>query len=81
MSNYDPKTEPGTLTLHIRTDSAAFHDEDGWNPAPELATILAHIAHRIENNHYPAGTSHTIHDSNGNDVGRIRINHPEEVQP
>lgn len=58
----------GDFTLTIHTDNAAF-DPD---PRPELAAILRQIASRIES----GDTLHkfqTVWDSNGNDVGRYKL--------
>lgn len=80
--NYDPKTEPGTLTMHIRTDGAAFHDEDGaWEPWPELARIFTDLSAALTIGGMYPGHSSPIRDTNGNTVGAWRINRPEEVQP
>lgn len=65
-----------TFTVKIDCGNAAFCDEAGNvtndSAAPELARILREIADRIE-----AGTDYgwfkTIHDVNGNDVGRYAL--------
>lgn len=65
-----------TFTVKIDCGNAAFTDEAGNatpdSAAPELARILHHIADRLE-----AGTDYerfrTIHDVNGNDVGRYAM--------
>jgi hypothetical protein len=60
--------------LHVNTDNAAFEDD----PAPELVRILRAVADRIE-----SGDEYqmfrTIHDSNGNDVGRFALKHESYV--
>lgn len=65
-----------TFTVKIECGNDAFTDEAGNvtndSAAPELARILREIADRIE-----AGTDYgwfkTIHDVNGNDVGRYAL--------
>lgn len=57
------------FTVQMTTDNEAF---DG-NMAPETARILREIAGRIERDgvdEEQGGTFTTIHDANGNDVGR-----------
>ena len=59
-----------TFVLKINTDNDAFEPD----PSAELARILRHTAAYIENggDHY-IGVYQTIHDINGNDVGRYAV--------
>ena len=62
------------FTLTIRTDNDAFHDPDTGDFSPELevADILQRIVARVLS-HETTGKYQTIHDSNGNDVGRFKL--------
>lgn len=58
------------FTIQMTTDNEAFAD---GNMAHETARILREIARRIERDgvdEEQGGTFATIHDANGNDVGR-----------
>lgn len=59
-----------TFTVNLDCSSAAFED----NTEGEVARILREIADRVENRDakFP-GFYQTIHDINGNDVGRWRL--------
>jgi hypothetical protein len=68
--------------LTIDTGNAAFHDDDGPRPAPELARILREVADDIEGTgavpyrRSDDGRLHaeqTIRDINGNRVGSYRM--------
>lgn len=59
--------------LNVHTDNAAFADD----PGPELVRILRAVADRIEAEGVPT-LYETIHDVNGNDVGRFALK-PVEV--
>ena len=54
------------FTLEINTDNAAFHDDDGLYPWPELSRILQLVYYDIETNQHVTGT---LRDINGNHVG------------
>lgn len=56
------------FTLAMDCDHAAFGDD----PAPEAARILRAIADRLDAEG-AAWHFQTIHDANGNDVGRWRL--------
>lgn len=59
---------PHTFKLNIHADTAVF-----WpDPKPELARILRTIADKLDQDE---DVSHflTIHDVNGNDVGRYAL--------
>jgi len=62
-----------TFTLKVDCDNAAFEDD----PAPELARILREVADGIESGEPRfagwQGWFQTIHDVNGNDVGRFAL--------
>lgn len=65
------------LTLKIDTDNAAFHgDGDQVSDTDalrcECARILRAVAHDLEEL-YDFSTWRTLFDSNGNDVGRVRV--------
>lgn len=62
--NYSEPLE--RFTLQLSTDNEAFADD----PAPELARILRSVADRIERGD-DISMFQTIHDANGNDVGRF----------
>lgn len=56
------------FSLTIRTDGAAF-DPD---PSHELASLLRAVADRVETGRN-ISQFQTIHDANGNDVGRYAV--------
>lgn len=56
------------FTVMISTDGAAFEDD----PTPELARILRRIADDMEQGR-EYDMFQTIHDVNGNDVGRYAL--------
>lgn len=56
------------FTLNLSTENSAFEPD----PAPELARILRAVAERIERGD-EIGQFLTIHDANGNDVGRFAL--------
>jgi hypothetical protein len=60
------------FTVNIHADNAAFKPD----PSPELARILHGIADRIEREGL-SGFFETIHDVNGNDVGRFALKPPD----
>lgn len=66
-----------TFIVKIDCGNAAFTDEAGNvtldTAAPELARILRHIADCIEEAGTDYGWFKTIHDVNGNDVGRYAL--------
>ena len=61
-----------TLTIKIRMDNAAFEP-----PAPEVASILRDLAHKLDNHGARPMTSAMdplrIRDSNGNTVGELKV--------
>lgn len=61
----------GRLTVKIDTDNAAF---DGAEMGAELARILRWLADCIEDVGKPAQRhGYTLHDVNGNEVGRAEL--------
>lgn len=52
------------FTLEIKTDSAAFQDDDGWG-FYEVARLLREVADRVEGGWSTGG----VLDLNGNTVG------------
>jgi len=64
------------FSLHIHCDNAAFADAQGnvtpESAANELAVLLRVVALRLERGDY-YDKYRTIHDTNGNDVGRFAI--------
>ena len=58
--------------LWIHTDNAAFYDADDYAPRHEIARILRKVAEHVEQGE-PIGKYQTIHDVNGNDVGRFAL--------
>ena len=54
--------------LYIGTDNAAFEPD----PSQELATLLRKVAAKIESGE-DYSMFQTIHDTNGNDVGRFAL--------
>jgi hypothetical protein len=73
----------GKFILHIDVNNDAFQPD----PNAELGRILREIADRLElravsfDKHAPAWLGHfqTIHDANGNDVGRYAVK-PEDYR-
>ena len=63
-----------TFIVKFDTDNAAFEND----PSIEAARILRMIADRIETQGCPEFYQ-TIHDINGNDVGRYALKHPERI--
>lgn len=65
-----------TFKLHIHCNNAAFCDDSDTptqaSAAPELARILRQVADRLESGD-SFDTFRTIHDVNGNDVGRFAM--------
>lgn len=60
------------FTLKIETDNDAFRPSADY----EVARILRLLAYEIEANRFhqeTMGKSQTIHDRNGNDVGRAKL--------
>lgn len=66
--------EPMNFTIAVHTDNEAF-DPD---PAPELVRILRKIADRVEREGF-SGFFETIHDVNGNDLGRYAMKPAERA--
>ncbi len=56
------------FTLAIKTDNAAFGDDDDSELGHELATILRDLARHLEE--FANLGSGTVQDSNGNTVGK-----------
>jgi len=72
MGGYDGAITKATskrFTLYINTDNEAFSPE----PEPELSRLLRKVADRIERGHDDVSYFQTIHDSNGNNVGRFAL--------
>ncbi|MNK49866.1 hypothetical protein D3C87_687310 [compost metagenome] len=57
-----------TFTVNMRCDNAAFDDA----PEAEIARILREMADSLESRG-ASGFFETIHDINGNDVGRYAL--------
>jgi hypothetical protein len=68
--NYDPLE--ADLILYLESDSDAF----AYGADEEVARLLREIADRIEAGE-ATGLYQTIHDTNGNDVGRFRWRGPK----
>lgn len=64
---------PGVFHLYIHTDNAAFDP----NAKLEIARILRETAERLEDGE-SFRTYRTLLDTNGNDVGRAKLNPREE---
>lgn len=57
------------FTLTIKTDNAAFHDENGESDGQEIARLLLGVSHEVA-----AGfTDGPIIDLNGNRVGHFNL--------
>lgn len=66
------------FTLKIRTDGAAFAETEAAYCAPlEVARILREVADKLEYGE-ATGLFQTVHDVNGNDVGRWKLTNNEE---
>ncbi len=61
-----------TITIHVKTDNAAFSDD----PDSEQYTVVRDVLHRIRDGER-AGT---LHDSNGNTVGKFTVTGWKELQ-
>lgn len=61
------------LELKIRCVNAAFEDD----PRAECARILREVADRLDNGSDYADLYETLHDINGNDVGRVKLHQSE----
>lgn len=58
------------FTLNIRTDNAAFFDEDsGRESVEEISRILRKVADRLDQGDWYEGHTRSILDINGNRVG------------
>ena len=62
------------FTIQLSTDHKAFSEGERDT---ELARILREIADKIEFSMVPQGSSQTIRDSNGNDIGRWKLHNDE----
>lgn len=63
------------FTLELKTDNAAFIDDDG-NPeaGPEIARILREIADKYDSGIYSTnGPALPVFDVNGNRIGQYRL--------
>lgn len=60
-----------TITINIKCDNAAFHDDNVPNQGPEVARILRKLASSIEEASDLSDHGDVLHDLNGNRVGEF----------
>ena len=65
--------------VNINVDNAAF-GEDKQERDTMVATILRDLAHTVEGNYFADGFYLTVHDINGNDIGRAGFKDAVEVR-